>query len=211
MKIAILGLGYVGMTAAACLASQGHQVLGIDPNPTKVDAVLAGKSPITEPGLNDLVADAHTKGRLLASTSLSPEVAEYELVIVCVGTPSAVDGSHNMSYIAEATRQLAEFMKVHSVSDLTVAYRSTMRPGSIEELIQPLSTAHLAQTLAVLMWCITRSSSANRPPLKTISRHQKLSLAQRIENHVRRSRKSTPGLKHLCFTSGTERVKSQNL
>ena len=138
MKIAILGLGYVGMTAAACLASQGHEVLGVDPNPTKVDAVLAGKSPITEPGLDDLVADAQTKGRLLASTSLLPEVAECELVIVCVGTPSAVDGSHNMSYIAEATRQLAEFMKAHSVSKLTVAYRSTMRPGSIEELIQPI-------------------------------------------------------------------------
>lgn len=138
VKIAILGLGYVGMTAAACLASQGFEVIGIDPNETKVNAVLAGRSPITEPGLDDLVAEARAEGLITAHTTLGPEVAECELAIVCVGTPSAVDGSHNMTHIAEVTRQLAELMKSNPGRSLTVAYRSTMRPGTIDELIQPI-------------------------------------------------------------------------
>jgi GDP-mannose 6-dehydrogenase len=138
VKIAILGLGYVGMTAAACLASQGHEVIGIDPNLTKVNAVLAGKSPITEPGLEALIADARAQRLLTANTTLVPEVAGCDLVIVCVGTPSAVDGSHNMTYIAEVTRQLGELVKSHPDGNLTVAYRSTIRPGTIEELIQPI-------------------------------------------------------------------------
>jgi GDP-mannose 6-dehydrogenase len=138
MKIAILGLGYVGMTAAACLASQGHEVIGVDPSETKVATVLSGRSPITEPGLDDLVATALEKGLITAVTSLTPEVAACELAIVCVGTPSAVDGSHNMTYIVEVSRQLAELMKAQPESRMTVAYRSTIRPGTIEELIQPI-------------------------------------------------------------------------
>ena len=138
MKIAILGLGYVGTTAAACLASQGHDVIGIDPSSTKVNAILAGRSPVTEPGLTEMIAVAHARGLITASTTLVPEVAECELAIVCVGTPSAVDGSHNMTYIAEVSRQLAELVKAYPNGSLTVAYRSTIRPGTMEELIQPI-------------------------------------------------------------------------
>lgn len=138
MRIAILGLGYVGITAAACLASQGHHVIGIDPNETKVMAILDGRSPITEPGVNDLIARARDQELITAYTTLVPEVAESELVIVCVGTPSAADGSHNMTHIAEVSRQLAELVKAHPGSSLTVAYRSTIRPGTIEELIRPI-------------------------------------------------------------------------
>ena len=143
VKIAVLGLGYVGITAAACLASQGHEVVGIDPNVTKVNALLAGKSPITEPGINELVAAAHHKGLITASTSVNSDVASCELAIVCVGTPSAVDGSHNMTHIAEVSRQLAELVKAHPQSNLTVVYRSTIRPGTIEELIRPIFDAVL--------------------------------------------------------------------
>jgi len=138
VKIAILGLGYVGTTAAACLASQGHEVIGIDPSSTKVNAILAGRSPVTEPGLTEMIAVAHARGLITASTTLVPEVAECELAIVCVGTPSAVDGSHNMTYIAEVSRQLAELVKAYPNGSLTVAYRSTIRPGTMEELIQPI-------------------------------------------------------------------------
>lgn len=138
MKIAILGLGYVGTTAAACLASQGHEVIGIDPSSTKVNAVLAGRSPVTEPGLGEMIAEAHERGLITASTTLGPEVAECELAIVCVGTPSAVDGSHNMAFVAEVSRQLAELVKTYPNGSLTVAYRSTIRPGTMEELIQPI-------------------------------------------------------------------------
>lgn len=138
MKIAILGLGYVGMTAAACLASQGHEVIGIDPSSAKIAAVMSGKSPIAEPGLDELISDALVKGLIRAIPSLTAEVADCELAIVCVGTPSAVDGSHNMSYIAEVSRQIAELMRAHPGKRMTVAYRSTIRPGTIEELIHPI-------------------------------------------------------------------------
>jgi GDP-mannose 6-dehydrogenase len=138
MHIAILGLGYVGITAAACLASQGHDVIGIDPNPTKVEAVLAGRSPVTEPGLNEMIAEARKQGLITAATTLIPEVASCDLAIVCVGTPSAADGSHNMTYIAEITRQIAELVKAYPDGNLTVAYRSTIRPGTMDELIQPI-------------------------------------------------------------------------
>jgi GDP-mannose 6-dehydrogenase len=140
MKVAILGLGYVGMTAAACLASQGHEVLGVDPNDTKVDMVTSGKSPITEPGLDELVAEGVSKGLLKAVNAIDAELASCQLAIVCVGTPSASDGSHNMSFIAEVSRQIALVMKEHPDARLTVAYRSTVRPGTIEELIHPIFT-----------------------------------------------------------------------
>lgn len=145
MKIAVLGLGYVGTTAAACLASQGHHVIGIDPNETKVRALLDGRSPITEPGVDELISRARDERLITAYTTLVPEVADSELVIVCVGTPSAVDGSHNMTHIAEVSRQLAELVKAHPRSQLTVAYRSTIRPGTIEELIRPILDSVLGE------------------------------------------------------------------
>lgn len=138
MKIAILGLGYVGMTAAACLTRMGHEIVGVDPNASKVATVLSGRSPITEPELDDLIAAALEKKLLTATTTIDDSVAACELAIVCVGTPSAVDGSHNMSFIAEVSRQLAELIKAHPDSRMVVAYRSTCRPGTIEELIQPI-------------------------------------------------------------------------
>jgi GDP-mannose 6-dehydrogenase len=145
MNIAILGLGYVGVTAAACLASQGHEVIGVDPNLTKVDAILGGRSPITEPGVDGMIAQARERGLITASTTLIPEVAGCELVIVCVGTPSSMDGSHDMTYIADVSRQLAEFVKAYAGSNLTVAYRSTFRPGTIEELIWPIFDSVLGE------------------------------------------------------------------
>lgn len=148
MKIAILGLGYVGTTAAACLASQGHDVIGIDPNETKVRALLDGRSPITEPGVDELISRARERRLITAHTTLVPEVADSELVIVCVGTPSAVDGSHNMTHVAEVSRQLAELVKAHPRSQLTVAYRSTIRPGTIEELIRPIIDSVLGEETA---------------------------------------------------------------
>lgn len=138
MKIAILGLGYVGMTAAGCLASQGHYVIGVDPNLSKVEEVLAGRSPITEPGLTELIATARANGRLDAHTQLGEAAATAELAIVCVGTPSAPDGSHDMRYIAAATRELAELLRRHPDRRMTVAYRSTVQPGTMDDLIAPI-------------------------------------------------------------------------
>jgi GDP-mannose 6-dehydrogenase len=135
MKIAVLGLGYVGCTAVACIASQGHQVVGIDVNASKVDMISAGRSPIREPGIDELLASAHAKRLLSAVTEIGDEIDDADIAIVCVGTPSGTDGAHNMSYIVQVTRQIASAIKPDRTKRLTVAYRSTMRPGTIDQII----------------------------------------------------------------------------
>ncbi len=137
MKIAVLGLGYVGMTAAACLARQGHEVVGIDISDEKVAIVNAGGSPIREPGLEELVRQGLASNLISASTEIRG-LDGCDAAIVCVGTPSAADGSHNMAYIADVSRQIAAAIDPGRPTPLTIIYRSTIRPGTIEELIDPI-------------------------------------------------------------------------
>jgi GDP-mannose 6-dehydrogenase len=138
MKIAILGLGYVGLTAAGCLIKEGHSVVGIEPNEDKIRTINSGKSPIFEPGLDELLALGIQEGRLVVSAKVDGQIDDCDIAMVCVGTPSGPDGSHNMSYIAEVTRQIASQISTTRAKPLTVAYRSTFRPGTIEELVTPI-------------------------------------------------------------------------
>jgi GDP-mannose 6-dehydrogenase len=143
LKIAIFGLGYVGCTAAACIGSQGHRVVGVDVSAAKVDAIGNGRSPIAEPKVDEMLKAIHADGRLSATVSIGAELDDADIAIVCVGTPSGPDGSHNMSYIAQVTRQIAAAVKPDRTSPLTVAYRSTMRPGSIDQIIVPIFRSFL--------------------------------------------------------------------
>lgn len=145
LKIAILGLGYVGCTAAGCIASQGHHVLGIDVSAAKVELLNAGKSPVYEPGLDDLIAKARTDGLLEATTEIGDKLDDCDIAIVCVGTPSGVDGAHNMSYIVQVTRAIAASIKPDRTKPLTVVYRSTMRPGTTEQMILPIFRSLLGE------------------------------------------------------------------
>jgi len=145
VKVAIFGLGYVGCTAAGCISSQGHHVVGIDVSTDKVDTINAGRSPVHEPGLEKLIGDAVADGRLRATRQIGLELDDCDIAIVCVGTPSGVDGAHNMSYIAQVTRSIASAVRPDRTSPLTVAYRSTMRPGSIELIIQPIFRARFSE------------------------------------------------------------------
>lgn len=146
LKVAIFGLGYVGSTALGCIASQGHKVVGVDISEAKVEILNAGRSPVYEPGLAELIARAHSDGRITAKTRLTDELDDCDLAIVCVGTPSGVDGSHNMSYVARVTRSIAASLKPDRETPLTLAYRSTMRPGSCENIIWPIIESHLGKT-----------------------------------------------------------------
>lgn len=143
MKIAIFGLGYVGSTAAGCIASQGHTVVGVDVSAAKVDALNSARAPVYEPGLDELIAKAHAEGRISATTQLAGQLDDADIAIVCVGTPSGVDGAHNMSYIAQVTQSIAAALKPDRAKPLTLAYRSTMRPGSCENIIWPIIEAAL--------------------------------------------------------------------
>ena len=144
MKVVIFGLGYVGFTAACCIASEGHSVVGIDVSPKKVEAIRAGRAPIVEPGVEEMLKDGLARGLIDAATEIGDHLADADLAIVCVGTPSGPDGSHNMAYIADVSRQIALALKgATRRTPLAVAYRSTIRPGSIEELIGPIFRAVL--------------------------------------------------------------------
>lgn len=154
MKVAIFGLGYVGLTAAACLTREGHEVVGIDVNADKVADLHEGRSPIAEPGVPEAIAAAVEKGILRATTEAS-SVCGCALAFVCVGTPSLPGGAHNMNFIADVTRQIAACVDPHRAEPLTVVYRSTMRPGSMEELIQPIFAQQLGTAIdrVELVYC----------------------------------------------------------
>ncbi len=150
MKIAIYGLGYVGLTSAGCLTSEGHHVIGVDVSEDKVREINAGRSPIYEPGLQELLISAVKDGRLVCTTNGAQSTSACDMAIVCVGTPSGSDGSHNMSYIAEVSRQIASTVNRNRKVPLTVVYRSTIRPGTINELILPIFSAILGEDIGVI-------------------------------------------------------------
>jgi GDP-mannose 6-dehydrogenase len=143
MKIAIFGLGYVGFTAMCCLAREGNQILGFDISDKKVNQINRGISPITEPGVEELLREGLAAGRISAHTEVGQLLHDCDIAIVCVGTPSAPDGAHNMTYIAEATRQIASAIGTERTSPLTIVYRSTIRPGTVEGLITPILASEL--------------------------------------------------------------------
>ena len=150
MKIAIYGLGYVGLTSAACLTSEGHHVVGVDVSEDKVREINAGKSPIYEPGLQEFLLSAVNEGRLVCTTNGAQSTSDCDMAIVCVGTPSGADGSHNMSYIAQVSRQIAGAVDRKRNVPLTVVYRSTIRPGTINELILPIFLSVLGDDIGVI-------------------------------------------------------------
>ncbi len=146
MKIAVFGLGYVGLTTAVCLASEAHSIVGVDTNDQKIKKIAAGESPIREPGLDKLLAESLAHERLTCTTDSSLPIRDCDMAIVCVGTPSAGDGSHDMRDIAEVTRQIALAIAAQNrTQPLTVVYRSTIRPGTIEELIMPIFNSILRE------------------------------------------------------------------
>lgn len=138
MDIAIFGIGYVGLTAACCIASEGHRVTGIDVSPSKVSALLDGRPPIIEPKIEGMMVEALQAGTLTAATEIGSSLDNADIAIVCVGTPSGPDGSHDMRYVIDVTQQIAQAVSADRTSPLTVAFRSTFRPGTVEEIVIPI-------------------------------------------------------------------------
>jgi GDP-mannose 6-dehydrogenase len=138
LHIAILGLGYVGTTTAACLAKSGHHVLGIDINPEKVALIGAGRSPVVEPQVEDLLSAGVVDGRVRSALSLDGEIDRLDMAIICVGTPSRADGKLNLAHLLESTRQLGQAIRQRrSAQPLLLVFRSTMPPGTMSRLVLP--------------------------------------------------------------------------
>lgn len=108
MKIAIIGTGYVGLTTGTCLADFGHQVVCIDNNPEKLEKLQQGKSPIFEPGLEELIAKNQKAGKLSFSGDIAPAVKSSEVIFICVNTPPKEDGHADLKYVERVAREIAE-------------------------------------------------------------------------------------------------------
>src|SRR5262245_34521323 len=137
MRVAVFGLGYVGFTTMCCVASEGHEVVGFDVNETKVGQINSGIAPILEPEVERMLAEGLAGRRISAHREIGERLERCDLAMVCVGTPSGPDGSHDMTHIAEVTRQIAAAVCRRRGQPLTVVYRSTVRPGTIDGLIEP--------------------------------------------------------------------------
>ncbi|MGN6679630.1 MAG: nucleotide sugar dehydrogenase [Streptosporangiaceae bacterium] len=139
MRVAVVGLGYVGTVTAACLAANGHDVWGVDVDEAKVGDICAGRSPVAEPGLDDLVRQVVAAGALHATTKCIDAIDRADLSLVCVGTPSTARGGTDLSYIRRAVEDIiAALSAVHPSSrPHTIVIRSTVPPGTVQEVVIP--------------------------------------------------------------------------
>jgi GDP-mannose 6-dehydrogenase len=136
MRISVFGLGYVGCVSAACFARDGHEVVGADVNATKVEIINAGRSPIVEAGVGDVIAETVAAGRLRATTDAGEAVRESDLSLVCVGTPSRASGALDLTYIKRVCQEIGAALEAKKARH-TVVMRSTMLPGTVADVVVP--------------------------------------------------------------------------
>jgi GDP-mannose 6-dehydrogenase len=136
MRVSVFGLGYVGSVSAASFAADGHQVIGVDVNTDKVALIDSGRSPVIEPGLAELIASGVSDRRLRATTDAAEAVAESEVSLLCVGTPSRRNGSLDLTYLDRVVEQVGAALKDKS-SYHVVVIRSTVLPGTTHERVIP--------------------------------------------------------------------------
>jgi GDP-mannose 6-dehydrogenase len=136
MRVAVFGLGYVGCVTAACLADRGHTVVGVDVNPMKIELIANGKTPVLEPGLGELVHAAVAADRLRATEDAAAAVADADLSLVCVGTPSESNGSLSTRALGRALDSIGRALRERDGRH-TVVVRSTILPGTCERFVIP--------------------------------------------------------------------------
>jgi GDP-mannose 6-dehydrogenase len=137
MRISIFGLGYVGAVSLACLARDGHSVIGVDIDPAKLELIRSGKTPVVEEGMVELMAEVAASGRVSVTTDPVRAVLRSDLSLICVGTPSAPNGSQDQSAIVNLARDLGRAMRAKSEEHVFV-FRSTLIPGTVEEVLRPI-------------------------------------------------------------------------
>lgn len=136
-RISIFGIGYVGVVAAACLAQDGHEVIAVDVDPGKIDAINDARSPIVEKGLGELVKKVVEAGKLRATADVDDAIANTDASFVCVGTPSAEDGSVGLIYVEKVCQTIGAAL-ARKDSYHSVIIRSTIVPGSCEGTCIPV-------------------------------------------------------------------------
>jgi GDP-mannose 6-dehydrogenase len=151
-KISVFGLGYVGSVTAACLAAKGHQVLGVDINPHKVEAIESGRAPVLEKGLEELVAEFNRACRLHATTDAARAIRETDLSFICVATPALNNGKQDLGQLDVVLAQVGAALRRKNGAH-TVVLRSTVMPGTTEGTVFPkleeASEKHIGKGLSV--------------------------------------------------------------
>jgi len=136
LKISIFGMGYVGTVSAGCLARDGHELIGVDPVRTKVDLINAGRSPIIEVEIGEIITEAVKSGRLRATDNQNEAICQTELSFVCVGTPSQPNGNLDLTYIRRVCELIGKALK-NKPARHTVVIRSTILPGTMHGVVIP--------------------------------------------------------------------------
>jgi GDP-mannose 6-dehydrogenase len=141
MRISIFGLGYVGTVSLACLARDGHQVIGVDIDAHKLDLIRRGQSPIIEEGIQDLMRTVVASGRVTVTTDAAAAVAGSDISFVCVGTPSSSNGSQDLTAVLRLAEQIGK--AIGAKPDFhTLVVRSTVQPGTVEARLAPILEQH---------------------------------------------------------------------
>lgn len=141
MRISIFGLGYVGTVCAGCLASRGHDVIGVDVNASKVERMSAGEASIVEPGVPELYAAGHQQHLLSATTSAAEAIRNSEISLICVGTPSQSNGNLDLTFMRRVCEEIGDALRDKADYHLVV-FRSTMLPGTSEDELLPILESH---------------------------------------------------------------------
>jgi GDP-mannose 6-dehydrogenase len=152
MKISIFGLGYVGCVSMGCLAKNGHEVIGVDVQPVKVDLINKGLATIVEKDIDIIIKDQYKKGSIRATLCYDDAIMNSEMSIICVGTPSSATGHLNLSYIYRTAEQIGEVLKTKD-SFHVVVIRSTVMPGTnkrIGQIIEEFSAKKRNEAFSVI-------------------------------------------------------------
>jgi GDP-mannose 6-dehydrogenase len=137
LKVSIFGLGYVGTVCAGCLAKEGHEIIGVDPVRAKVELINAGKSPIIEADIEEIIKEAVRTGRLRATDDSVQAIQDTELSFVCVGTPSQINGNLDLTHVRHVCEQVGRALK-NKLARHTVVIRSTILPGTMRRMVIPV-------------------------------------------------------------------------
>jgi GDP-mannose 6-dehydrogenase len=148
MRVSVFGLGYVGCVSAACLASMGHEVVGVDVNQVKVDLVNGGSAPVVEERIGELIAEVVRTGALRATADVREAIMDSEVSLVCVGTPSEPNGSLCTTYLERVTEEIGAALAERGGRH-TVVFRSTMLPGTCLNLLVPILEKYVGGTAGV--------------------------------------------------------------
>ena len=135
MKVSIFGLGYVGCVSLGCLAKDGHNIVGVDLNKTKVDFINRGEATIVENGIAEIISEQHNLGRISATSDAIEAVQQSEISIICVGTPSTTNGHLNLNAIFKVAEEIGKAMTEKEDFHIIVI-RSTGLPGTNAEVCE---------------------------------------------------------------------------